>query len=237
VDADRVALTGHGAGGTAVWDLGMAHPDQFSALAPFNAIPKLYCEKYVPNISRLPVFVVMGGLLTAAMQPEFAKYAAKSYDAVCVSYPARGSEGFGSETPTVFEWLSRKRRDPVPHELSVATARQSDRRFYWLRAETLRPGVAVAPQLYKRQIVRPATMSGTVNDANGILIRTNSLEEIAILLSPGLVQFDAPGLLIKVNNKQVHRGPIEPDFEGMLRELRRTGDAKRLLWKTILVRL
>ena len=37
IDTDQVFLTGHAAGGTAAWDIALAHPDYWAAVIPFDA--------------------------------------------------------------------------------------------------------------------------------------------------------------------------------------------------------
>ncbi|HVJ83509.1 MAG TPA: hypothetical protein VNC50_20755, partial [Planctomycetia bacterium] len=175
VDGDRVFLTGHGMGAVAAWDYGMAHPDEFAGLVPVGGAPVKFSERYAGNLGLLPSFAIVGGIHAAAnapLQAEFNKFCEKKLDAVLVEYPARGMEGFGAELSVAAEWMYRKRRNAYPAEFSALSCRECDRRFYWARIDEFRSGATVPPELYKRQKVQPATVSGTITDANAVLVKT-----------------------------------------------------------------
>lgn len=232
VDCDRIFLSGHELGGFAAWDIGMSHPDIFAGLIPFTGAPAFYCKHYWPNVSNLPVYAVEGGYNggnPVQIQDEFLRYFANGYDAIYVEYPGRGREWFSAELPSVFDWMSRKRRNPVPFEFEAVSARHSDKRFYWLEIESFLRNATVAPQLFSRTKFRSAKMSAKVTDNNQVLVTTSGLDKVAVLLPYGLVHLDDPKLTIRVNRKIVHRGEFTPDVETMIRWLRRTGDRTNLV--------
>ncbi len=236
VDADRVALTGHGTGGVAAWDYAAAHPDEFAGLVPFLAPPLKYAERhYGPNLATLPTFAAMGGLDNlgaAALHRFFAEQAKGTQQFVYVVYPSRGG-GLGGEIETAFDWLSRRRREAYPHQISAVSARPGDRDFHWLRIDSHRAGATVPPELFGRSKVTPAKLTGAATDANALLVKCSGVESLTIRLGPGLAALDDAGLTIKVNGKVVHKGALEPDVETMIREIRRTGDRQRLVLKEI----
>src|SRR5207237_7079947 len=49
VDSDRVFLSGHGMGGDAAWDMGLAHPHLFAGVIPINAAIDSYAIHYLAN--------------------------------------------------------------------------------------------------------------------------------------------------------------------------------------------
>ena len=236
IDADKVFLSGHDLGGFAAWDLGMSHPDQFAGLIPFTSAPRFYCERYLSNLALLPVITIDGsfnGDNPFVTAQQCLKYFAAGYDAIYVEYHGRGGEMFSAELPTLFEWMSVKRREPAPREFSVTTARLSDRRFYWLKADSMLKNATVPPELFGKAKFRAAKISAKVNDDNSVRIRARGLESMSVYLPARLVHLDDPDLAIHVNGKRIHRGTIEPDLETMLRELVATGDRKNLVVKRI----
>ena len=236
IDADRVFLSGHELGGMVAWDLGMGHPDEFAGLIPFAAAPLFYCERYVPNLTYLPVYNVEGSLNGAnpqVTQAQFIRYFAEGFNAIYVEYPGRGREMFSAEIPTIFRWMKLKRREVAPTQFEAVSARHCDRRFYWLQADSFHQRATVAPQLFHKSRFRPAEMKGRVTDDNQIIIRTNGLEALTVLVPPKLVHLDDPTLSIRANSRILHRGALVPDIETMISELRRTGDRKRLVVKRI----
>lgn len=238
VDADRVFLSGHDLGGVIAWDYGMAHPDNFAGLVPFTGSPQFYCVRYWPNLAGLPVYSVEGGLNgdnAAVTRAQCERFFQNGMDVVYVEYPGRGRELFGGELPTVFQWMQCHRRDPFPREVDVVTARLSDRRFYWLHADSFLPRAVIAPDLFHQEKFRPARLEGRVTDQNAIVVTTSGLDGMSLRLSPRLVALDAPELTVRVNKRLVHRGPIKPDLATMLDELRRTGDRKMLVAQKIVV--
>jgi hypothetical protein len=89
--------------------------------------------------------------------------------------------------------------------------------------------------LFAKSRFTPATLDGTVTDAGTIVVRTNNLSSLELYLSPQLAPIDAAGFTVKVNNKTVLKGPVEPDLETMLRHLRKTGDFGRVVAKVVAV--
>ena len=63
IDSNRVYLSGHGIGGDATWDLGLAHPDLWAGVLPFVAkfSPiKKYIQHYWENAGYVPFYFVAG---------------------------------------------------------------------------------------------------------------------------------------------------------------------------------
>ncbi|MCG8449516.1 MAG: peptidase, partial [Pirellulales bacterium] len=63
IDADRVYLTGHGIGGDAAWDLGLAHPDLWAGVLPFvaqHSKVKKYVQHYWENARYVALYFVAG---------------------------------------------------------------------------------------------------------------------------------------------------------------------------------
>lgn len=236
IDADRTFLSGHEIGAFAAWDFGMAHPDQFAGLAPIAGSPLYYCKHYWPNLGQLPLYCVEGSLNgdnPSVTLAQFQRYFTQGYPALYVEYPGRGREAFQDELPTLFDWMNRRKRARAPREFEAVSARLCDQRFYWLEIDAFLPRAVTPPELFDQSKVRPARLEGRVTDANSVLITTSGLESASVLLPAGLVHLADPALTVRVNRKVVHKGPLEPDVQTMVREVRRTGDRQRIIVRRI----
>ena len=232
VDGDRLFLSGHGSGGMATWDLGMAHPDLFAGIVPVGGVPAFYCKFYGDNLLHLPVFAVEGRLHgdnRLFLQNEFEDYFLAGANAVYVDYPGRGADLFVGELPTIVRWMAGKRRAVAPAEVTAVSARLSDRRFYWLVADTFRANATVPAELFGTQRFKAARMEGAVADQQRVQVSAGGLTSLTLAIPQGLLQLDSPALQIRVGRKVVHRGPLTPDMEVLLETVRDTGDRQRLI--------
>ncbi|MGL5095452.1 MAG: hypothetical protein ACRDD1_07685, partial [Planctomycetia bacterium] len=232
VDADRVFLHGHDIGGVAAWDVGMAHPDEWAGLAPFTASPLFYCARYWPNLGLLPVYAVEGaanGANPPTTAAQFTRYFNENLPALYVEYPGRGRELFSDELPSLFDWMNRQRRPAAPAAFQAVSARLGDRRFYWCEIASFLPNATVPPSLYNRGKVKPAKIEASADDGNKIQVTTAGVDDLRLLIPLGLVHRDDPRLTVTVQRKMIHRGPLPDDYDLMFREMRRTGDRRRLI--------
>src|SRR4029077_11834793 len=67
VDSNRVFLSGHGMGGGAAWDIGLAHPHLFAGVIPINGAIDHFAPSYLENGRQLPFYTVAGELDTDTM--------------------------------------------------------------------------------------------------------------------------------------------------------------------------
>jgi pimeloyl-ACP methyl ester carboxylesterase len=239
IDSDRVHLAGRGAGGDAAWDFAAGHADEFAGFVSLSGLPTKYAERYTVNFTQLPTLSLHGGLnmqRATMMHKEFTKLSAAKCDAVHIVYPARGGEGFASDMPMIFDWMSRRTRTPFPRKVNAVSARVSDRRFHWMEIEEFKDGAVVPQALLSRNRFTPATLNANVTDAGTIVVRTGNILSLELMLSPKLAPLDAPGFAVKVNSKTVLKGPVEPDIETILRRLRKTGDSSRLVTNIVTVK-
>ena len=239
VDPDRLFLAGRGAGGDAAWDFAAGHADEFAGLISLSGLPQKYAERCTVNFTTLPILSIHGGLnmqRASAMNNEFTKLCAKKCEAVHIVYPARGGESFATDVPMFFDWMSRRQRTPFPKKIGAMAARETDHRFYWAEIDEMREGALTPPEFLNRNRFNPAMLNGIVTDAGTVQLRTNNISSVSVLLSPKLAALDAPGFAVRVNNRVVFKGPVEPDLETMLRRLRATGDSSRLIAKVVSVK-
>jgi len=116
VDTDRIYVTGLSMGGWATWDLAMAHPDYFAAIAPIcGRVNRNYPER-AAEIKDLPVWVFHGAMddivpiLDAARMVNALKNAGSSVKFTI--YPTTGHDAW-TETynnPEFYDWLLKQKK-------------------------------------------------------------------------------------------------------------------------------
>jgi predicted esterase len=236
IDADRVFLTGHGEGGTAAWDIALAHPDLWAGMISLSGSPSIErtVPHYEPNSRYVPMYLVMGEKDgNRAAGTLLNDYMTFNHDAMVVMYRGRGREYFYEEMPRMFEWMrlsSHTRPDP-PREIDTATMRKGDQFFWWLELGELKPDVEMDPILWERakRVRRAGTVSGKILEGNLIRVSGPS-DQYKLLLRP------QPGIDIdeRIDVRYGRGGRKTLEFDGtldvMLEDVRRRADRKRPFW-------
>jgi pimeloyl-ACP methyl ester carboxylesterase len=233
VDMDRVFLTGHGIGGDAAWDIGVAHPDVWAGMIPIVAIADRYVGRYAKNASYVPWYVVAGELDADKMAHnagELDRYMKPNTDVTVVEYLGRGYEPFGDEIQRLFDWMGRRRRT-MPKEIDCVSMRPWDNFFWWLEAEGLPAKTMVSPADWPpSRGARPARLRGQRMAVNKLWISLQA-EKVTVWLSPELVDLDEP-LVVEVNNRSI--GPrdrlVRPDLKVLLEDVRTRADRQHPFW-------
>ena len=254
VNTDKVFLSGHGIGGTAAWDIALAHPDMWAGAIPFNAVASKYIDSYESAVRHVPLYLVWGemeGVSTGQVR----KWAANATvlnryllaqahpgDIMVVRYIGRGMESFYEEILHVLDWMKPRQRSVVPSEFSVETLRTWDNFFWWVEMPNLlgdAPRHMVDPMDFPaRGVVRPLTVeSRIVRAANTVLVTTRpSLPNmhVQVWLTPDIVDF-RERVSVRVNDRNYHppNGMIEPDIEVMLEDVRLRGDRLHPFWARV----
>jgi hypothetical protein len=147
IDNDRVFLFGVGDGGSMAMDVGASHPDLFAGVLTMGGNPKwqnMFLH-YWHNAQQLPFYVVTGELAGDAptnLKLIYQMWTRYGFPGLMVVYKGRGMEWFGAEVPTMFDWMSRKKRVSsnsaalklglAPRSFPWRTMRTTDNRFYWI---------------------------------------------------------------------------------------------------------
>ena len=257
IDSDRVFLSGFGEGAIMAIDIGSGHPDLFAGVIPMSPLVTSIHQKsqfialtkeYWRNAQLLPFYVVMGdksGDATVAVRKVmFDNWMAKGYPALGVVYKGRGLEFFGAELPTIFDWMSRKKRATGMPELGRAdfgsagqefrTVRTCDNRFYWLTTDAINPHALMDLSSARVRDVTAARMSGKV-DRNSFAIQTLGLKQVTVWIGRSMIDFDQP-VSIKINNKQPWTNgnkPIKPNRSVLLEDFYQRCDRQRLFAEKI----
>jgi hypothetical protein len=233
IDTDRVFLTGHGMGGDAAWDLGLAHPDIWAGVTPIVAKADRYVGRYAKNAPYLSWYVVAGELdgdKMAHNARELDRYLKPNTDITVVEYLGRGYEPFGDEIQRLFDWMGRRRRT-MPQAIDCVSMRPWDNFFWWLEVGGLPPKSMVSPANWPpTRGARPARLRGRRLEVNKVDV-TVQAETVTVWLSPELVDLTEP-LVVEVNNRSI--GPrdrlVRPDLNVLLEDARTRGDRQHPFW-------
>lgn len=237
VDNDRVFLCGVGDGANMAMDVGISHPDLFAGVVAMGPIPKwrgFFSEAW-RNAQKLPFYVVTGemaGDSVTNMKSIFLEWMPKGFPGVMAVYKGRAVEWYAAETPTIFDWMGRKKRAAGTATLALGNnarqpwtiLRDTDTRFYWLQADKVTLGTLSGAPV-------PATLSGDVRGNNLIDIRCNKVKHLTIWLGSDMItDWKTP---IRVNiNGSVPNGykpkAVEPSLEVLLEDYHERGDRRML---------
>jgi len=237
IDTDRVFLSGHGAGGDAAWDIGLAHPDLWAGVMPISAQADRYCAHYRENARRVPFYVVGGELdddkpIKNALDLEY--YLNRGFDITVAEFLGRGHEHFSDEILKLFEWMQIQRRDFFPREFACNTLRPWDNFFWWLEMDGLPERSIVLPEDWPptRRTVS-LQVKGTITANNNIRLRAGA-DKVTIWLSPELVDLDSR-VDITINGTRVRRSQanVEARIEVLLEDARTRGDRQHPFWARV----
>jgi hypothetical protein len=233
VDMNRVFLAGHGIGGDAAWDIGLAHPDVWAGVVPIVAVADRYVGRYAKNAPYVPWYIVAGELdgdKLAHNAIQLDRYLKPNSDVTIVEYLGRGYEPFGDEIQRLFDWMGRKHRS-IPQEIDCVSMRPWDNFFWWLEAEGLPEKSMVSPANWPpARGARPARLRGKRLAVNKLSVSLQA-DNVTVWLSPELVDLREP-LVVEVNNRSI--GPrdriVRPDLNVLLEDVRTRADRQHPFW-------
>ena len=237
VDTDRVFLSGHGTGGDAAWDIGLAHPDLWAGVIPILAAADRYCPRYWMNAEFTSWYFVAGekdGNKMARNAREFDRYLRPKFDAAIVEFRGRGYEGFQDEIQNLFDWMNRRKRLAIPKEFRCATMRPWDNYFWWLEVEGLPAKTMVEPATWPPpRGARPAQLRGKIGENNKLSV-FGQAKRTTVWLSPEMVDFDRQ-LRVEVNGRRItgRERFVRPEVAVLLEDVRTRGDRKHPFWAKV----
>ena len=233
IDANKVFLAGHGMGGDAAWDIGLAHPFLFAGVIPINGAIDRYAPYYLENGKGLSFYAVNGEKdldLYERNKFNVMKIMKAGTDMILTEYHGAGPESFISEIHALYEWMGRIQRDPVPRQLDIRTLREYDSFFSWFEFSGLPDNNLGIDWSNRQRAVHPLKITATINPGNTIVVNSNAARHrIWIPRGEGLVDFNKR-LAVRIKGKQVYNDFVKPDLEAMLERVRTTGDRQHLFW-------
>ena len=238
VDTDRVFLSGFGEGGTAAWDIGLAHPDLWAGVIPICGFDDAvsYINGSQPNAKEVPTYFVGGELdinsWLIGNRRNFDWYLTKGYPSTVVQFRGRGQESFSDEILRLFEWMKIYRREFPKKHFEVQSMRPWDNAFWWVEVEEFTSSSMVDPFDWPVKGTRPAKITADVTSGNnGLRINSIQLLRTSIWLSPELINFDLR-TEITVNNRKIplSGGFAEPNLRHLLDDVRTRHDRQHPFW-------
>ena len=234
-DPDRVYLGGSLEGANMAMDFGQAHPDLFAGVAAVSGLPAKYVWATLPNLARVPFYVVEGDLAPAETDIIFGKYAkpviARNLDMTYVEYYRRGLEDFPEEVSSILDWMTPRRREPTPKTFDVVACRSCDNRFYGIIISEFAPGRAKDPAAVdvEGKTLNPATITAAAvaGPANLLRLTTKGVASLDVWVSPKLIDMTKK-MEVRINNKTVFKGMPKPDVETFLEDVRVRGDRSQV---------
>jgi pimeloyl-ACP methyl ester carboxylesterase len=237
IDSDRVFLTGHGMGGDAAWDMGLAHPHLFAGVMPINGAIDRHAKYYVDNARLLPVYLVAGELdadLVLRNANPLMSMMQQRYDLIYAEYAGAGPDPFFSEIHSLFDWMTRQTRPPPSKQISVKTLRESDNRFYWLECTGFPDQLkGIDWSREKQRAVHALPVSATITPGNTLRISAGAAHyRLWLARGEGLVDFERK-LKVEINGRVRWNDFLKPDVGAMLEHVRITGDRQQLYWAVL----
>jgi pimeloyl-ACP methyl ester carboxylesterase len=151
IDDDRVFISGHSFGGDVAMDLAASHPDLFAGLISICGTGSRHLQWTAPNAIQMPWYVVIGDAQAGwfdRMGPLSAKLFRRDtemkvvFDTTFVKYPSRGLEIYHEEFISIFDWMSRYRRNRAPEKIYANLLRSTDLHWSWVKLKGLPPQFA-----------------------------------------------------------------------------------------------
>ena len=248
VNTDNVFISGHGIGGTAAWDIALAHPDLWAGAIVFNAVASHYIDAYRSAIRHVPLYLVWGEMegvgprrkwnVNATVLNRYLQMQARPGDVTAVRYIGRGMDGFSEEILHILDWMKLRQRNFVPFEFEAETMRPWDSFFWWVEMPNL---VADRPENMFDPIDFPAkgatqktitVQSKLFRVTNNVSVATKPrVTHVQVFLTPDMIDFRAK-TSVKVNDKRYEplNGMVEPDIEVMLEDARTRCDRLHPFW-------
>jgi len=256
VDENRVHVTGVSDGGTGVYYLAMRAATPWSSCLALNGQPLVIANEdtgtdgqlYAHNMVNCPLYMVNGGkdplYPASSMQPLVSMFKAGGIPLEFQVYPEAGHDvsWWPQERPRFERFVNAHPRVPHPESVSWETER-TDRynRFRWLVIDRLgqRPGDTplkdvneyealgglMSRTLFSRR--EPSGRVDAVRAGNAFDVKTRSVRDFTLLLSPDAVDFGRP-VTVVVNGRKVHDAVVGKSAAMLLKWAARDRDRTML---------
>jgi predicted esterase len=236
IDTDRVFLQGHGTGGDAAWDIGLAHPDLWAGVIPIVGRSDKYCMRYWQNAKTLPFYCVSGELdaeLVVQNAREYDRFMKNGFDVTVTEYRGRGHEHFIEDQLDIFDWMKRKRRNFYPEEFSAVTMRPWDNFFYWIEIGELPERANVPPANFdeKNPKSTPLKVEAKMLATNGL--RASGTPNLTVYLSPNMNLDFSKIVEVSIGSARPRRVNVEPSAELLLEDARTRADRQHPFWARV----
>jgi pimeloyl-ACP methyl ester carboxylesterase len=243
VDTDRVFLSGHGEGGTAAYDIGLAHPEHWAGVLGFSGLFQKYVNQYNGNKHvGLPVYAVIGEKhITASRSLEnsankwLKSKLGRFINLTLIQYKGQLNRYFEEEVPEAFKWMNSLRRkwpSGPGFEFECKAMREGDTYFWFFELDGLPPQMKYDPELYDQtKFGTVLKMTGDIRRQNEFLLTPRNSQigvNATLWLSPDFFDFENPEL--KIDGHGDFKGTVEASTETLLNDVLRRADTLRAYW-------
>lgn len=246
VDSDRVFIAGHGVGGDAALDIGLAHPEHWAGVIAVGGKTGKYHKftwdnKHWP----LPVYCVAGARdneTKSANADHWSRWVANRLllDTTVVLYTGRGNEIFLEEVPETFKWMNAQRRrwpDRTEFEIKISFIRPWENYFWFIEMHphSMPLDRMIFPEEGKESLPRNSTkpsLEAGYRVANNFRIARGS-KEFTVWLGPDFVNFEQPVEIRISGNSRHFKQRIRPSLRVLLEDVRQRADRERPFWARV----
>jgi predicted esterase len=236
IDTDRVFLSGHSIGGDAVWDIALAHPDLWAGVLPIAATAGKYVGRYWQNAKHLSFYFVGGeldGNRIAQNMQDFNRYLTKfGFDTMIVEYKGRGHDHFQDDIHFMFDWMRTHRRSFFPKTIKCTAMRPWDNFFWWVELDGMPSSFITLPLQWPRKGARDMLLEAEIGINNRIRVKSPA-KIITVYLHPDIIDFQE-NVSFNLSGK-TQNGPILPNLEVMLEDVRTRGDRLNPFWAKVTI--
>ena len=217
IDVNRIYLTGGSMGGAGTWNIGLAYPDKFAALAPimgpteFNfwngpadgkilPVRKFINEQrsalsYAENSLHLPIFCnhgVQDDIVPIEQSRKMVKRLRElRYNIKYVEHPDAQHGGFKPEMDQgIYDWFENLERNPDPKKVVLKSGDLKHCRSYWVKIERF------------VNLLQFAKVTAEIVSANTIRVETDNVARFSLFLTDKLVDIEQPITVIINDQKE-----------------------------------
>ncbi|MGL6196728.1 MAG: hypothetical protein ACRC2T_18105 [Thermoguttaceae bacterium] len=246
IDTDKVFISGHGMGGSAAWDIALAHPDLWAGVIPICASSNGVIDSYKENAKYVPFYYIGGelefdttgngfGSKLTINGKSFNHYLNSGYNATVVLFLGRGPEAYQEEQFELFAWMKRNKRE-IPTDFTVKSVRPLNNfYFFWNIDYPVLPDESTW-SASRGSLPMIETNSRFIERNNKLKVTTKGASGVSpkIFLTPEMISFDQR-VDIEVNDKkyQPRGGFLEPDLTVMLEDARTRRDRLHPFWTMV----
>jgi pimeloyl-ACP methyl ester carboxylesterase len=242
IDTDRVFLSGHSMGGSATWDIALAHPDLWAGCIVICGLGEKYVKQYFGTARYVPMYFVTGEKAAdngeshvVLNEQEWDKLLrSRQFDVMIQIYNGRGLDHFQEELPHIMQWMNSSShvRNFAPQRFEVETCRYGDKFFWWFATDQLLPSTTriTHPHLYRDG--DGYKIEGSINKVtNSVSMDTVPADAYTIYLTSEML--DVTKLLTVSHKGKTKKVEPKLDTRVMLEDVHRRVDRQHPFWVKI----
>ncbi len=222
IDTNRIYLAGHSMGGFGTWSIGGRHADLFAAISPMaGGVFAQVSGGQVTGLTGGCVFNLKNTPIWFYHSTDDAQVSSKSdekaaevikalkekygpYDYVWKLYNDCGHGLPKDGVKPIFDWMTAKKRDPLPKRVLWEPTRSYKKHFYWVKKSSTGGQVDVQRDGNK------FTVTGTT--------------DITIMLNEKMVKLDQPIVVVNDKGEELFNGKVGYSLVAMVESIAAKND-------------